>query len=242
MYCWHCGAKLPSVAASCFRCGQSQAPEAVFDPAARGIAPEGWSWSRSGVAIPPPPPTGNPADDPPRSITVPWIPPSAPASPASSPVAAPDPDRLNPIVGTLAIGCGLLVVAGSFGPWVTAHFRFLGSIQINGFQVDGRVTAWCGIAAVTCLLLLLVAPRRRALLSTIATVAFFCAAVIGASDWTSVSESLRELRASGDIALLRAEIGWGLRAVTFGGIGGTLLAVLQSMQGRMGRRARRRSA
>lgn len=239
MYCWHCGTKLPSVAAFCYRCGQSQAPDAVFDPAVRGIAPDGWSWSHLGATSTPP--TSTASSDPPPTVTIPWSGPNTEASAASRPAPAPVPDRLNPIGGILAIGCGLLVVAGSFGPWVTAHFRFLGSIQINGSQVDGRVTAWCGVAAVTCLLLPLVAPQRRGLLSTIATIAFFCAAVIGASDWTSVSESLRELRASGDIALLRAEIGWGLRAVTFGGIGGTLLALMQWMHARAARRARRGS-
>ena len=67
-------------------------------------------------------------------------------------------------------------------------------------------------------------------------ISFFLAAVIGASDWTTVSQNLRELRESGEIGLLRAEIGWGLRAVTFGGAGGTLLAVLQYMHARATRR------
>lgn len=239
MFCWHCGTNLPSVAASCYRCGQSQDPDATFDASARGIAPDGWSWSRPGAVVSNVAET--PADTPPITITVPWTAPATRPIPANRAETESVPDRLNPIVGMLALGCGLLVVAGSFGPWVTAHFRFLGSIQINGSQVDGRVTAWCGIAAVTCLLLLLVAPKRRGILNTIATIAFFCAAVIGASDWTSVSESLRDLRASGDLALLRAEIGWGLRAVTFGGIGGTLLALLQWTQARAARRTRGRS-
>lgn len=234
MFCWHCGTNLPSVAAFCYRCGQSQAADAVFDPTAIGIAPDGWPWPRQ--------PTARERDavaaaTDVTAITAPITVSLDPETPAPTAPAASVPGDLNPLVNILAIGCGLVVVAGSFGPWVTAHVRFLGSIEIRGSEVDGRITAWCGVAAVTCLLLLLVAPHRRGLLSTVAMIAFFLAAVIGASDWTSVSQSLRELRESGDMGLLRAEIGWGLRAVTFGGAGGTLLAVLQYMHSRSSRRS-----
>ncbi len=233
MFCWHCGTKLPSVAAFCYRCGQSQAADAVFDPAAQGIAPNGWTWPSQPTSAErdvAPPAIDAPAAAAP--ITVSLHPaPTAPATPVGS--ASND---LNPLVNLLAIGCGLIVVAGSFGPWVTAHVRFLGSIEIRGSEVDGRITVWCGTVAVACLLLLLVAPNKRGLLTSVAMVSFFMAAVIGASDWTTVSENLRELRESGEIGLLRAEIGWGLRAVTFGGAGGTLLAVLQFMHARATRR------
>lgn len=232
MFCWHCGTKLPSVAAFCYRCGQSQAADAVFDPTAQGIAPDGWPWSNQPST---PQPDAVAASD--ASAAIPSSTTSLATTPQATGVpAAPAPGNLNPLVNVLAIGCGLIVVAGSFGPWVTAQVRFLGSIEIRGSEVDGRITAWCGIAAVTCLVLLLVTPAKRGLLSTIATFFFFVAAVIGASDWTSVSESLRQLRESGDLGLLRAEIGWGLRAVTFGGAGGTLLAVLQFMHARALRR------
>jgi hypothetical protein len=229
MFCWHCGTKLPSVSAFCYRCGQSQAADAVFDPAAQGIAPNGWPW---------PSRQSSPEHDAAAADASAAIAPiTVSLEPVSDAPPAAAPRDLNPLVNILAIGCGLIVVAGSFGPWVTAHVRFLGSIEIRGSEVDGRITVWCGVAAVTCLLLLLVAPNKRGLLSTVATIAFFLAAVIGASDWTTVSQSLRELRESGDLGLLRAEIGWGLRAVTFGGIGGTLLAVLQYMHTRATRRS-----
>jgi hypothetical protein len=234
MFCWHCGTKLPSVAAFCYRCGQSQAADAAFDPRAQGIAPDGWPWPNR---------PSTPQSDSAAAVDAPIAPTTTALKPPALPSAQPaaiEISELNPLVNILAIGCGLIVVAGSFGPWVTAHVRFLGSIEIRGSEVDGRITAWCGIAAVTCLLLLLVAPTKRSLLSTIAMLAFFVAAVIGASDWTSVSESLRELRESGDLGVLRAEIGWGLRAVTFGGAGGTLLAVLQYMHARALRRATNR--
>lgn len=236
MFCWHCGTKLPTVAAYCYRCGQSQAADAVFDPTAQGIAPDGWPWSNQ----PPAPQRGAAVAENVDDVTAPITVSLRPPIPATAVPAAPVLRELNPLVNVLAIGCGLIVVAGSFGPWVTAHVRFLGTIEIRGSEVDGRITAWCGVAAVTCLLLLVVAPNRRTLLSTVALLSFFVAAVIGASDWTSVSESLRELRESGDISLLRAEIGWGLRAVTFGGAGGTLLAVLQYMHARAMRRASNR--
>lgn len=227
MFCWHCGTKLPSVAAYCYRCGQSQAAGAVFDPAAIGIAPDGWPSPRQQ--------SSSERDEAAATDAAAVAAPIALSLDPETPVAV-APGDLNPLVNILAIGCGLIVVAGSFGPWVTAHVRFLGSIEIRGSEVDGQITAWCGVAAVSCLLLLLVAPHRRGLLTTVAMIAFFLAAVIGASDWTSVSQSLRELRESGDMGLLRAEIGWGLRAVTFGGAGGTLLAVLQSMHTRAIRR------
>ena len=52
-----------------------------------------------------------------------------PCEPVSDAPPAAAPSELNPLVNILAIGCGLIVVAGSFGPWVTAHVRFLGSMR-----------------------------------------------------------------------------------------------------------------
>jgi hypothetical protein len=131
----------------------------------------------------------------------------------------------------LALLCGVAVVAGSLGPWVTAHVVLREPIRYHGSDGDGRVTLWCGLAALLCVAVLLVSPHRGAL-GILAAGAFFLAALIGISDWSNIVDHFDGLRRVGESALLRAEIGWGLQAVTFGGVAGTILAMIQAIQAR----------
>lgn len=220
MYCWHCGTKLPSAALFCYRCGQSQAVDAAFDSEARPVAPNGWPW-----------PARTPSDEAGEGPGAPEVAPPKQAEPVLAATASRAPSRL---AGILGIGSGAAVVAGSFGPWVVAHVRILGRIEVNGSEGDGQVTFWCGAVAVALLALLLASPHRS-VLGMLAAGAFFLAGLIGVADWSSVSDSLRELReasnASG-LGLLRAEVGWGLQLVTFGGLSGTVLALVQALLAR----------
>ena len=234
MYCWYCGTKLPGAAAFCYRCGQSQDESAAYDPDAKPLAPDGWPWSPSRPTEEGPAPTTNSNDEPtgpasPPLTVVVEVPESAGAR---SPAARSDGDGLVPppsrVAGVLGIVCGLLVVAGSLGPWVTTRIVPRDPIAIHGIEGDGRFTLWCGLAAVICLVAQIAAPRRIGF-GVVAAGAFFLAALIGVADWTNVSDHLGRL---GPSTPLEAEISWGLRAVTIGGLLGSVLAAAQAVQSR----------
>jgi hypothetical protein len=161
-------------------------------------------------------------------VTEPVI--AGPAQPADSRSAV-QPRPPSQVAGLLGIACGLLVVAGSLGPWVTTRVGLGDPIAIHGSEGDGRFTVWCGIAAVIGLALLIAVPSRPGF-GVAAAGAFFLAALIGIADWTNVNNRLDELARLGSASLLKAEIGWGLPAVTLGGLAGTVLAVAQVLQSR----------
>jgi hypothetical protein len=69
-------------------------------------------------------------------------------------------------------------------------------------------------------------------LGILAAGSFFLAALIGISDWSNIVDHFDGLRRVGTSAPLRAEIGWGLQAVTFGGVAGTICAMIQAIQAR----------
>jgi hypothetical protein len=239
MFCWYCGTKLPGAAAFCHRCGQSQAADAEFDPQAVAVAPGGWAWSGSAADL-----DGSltanldPAvfdtADPDLAVAV-----AVPLSGVGPPPAEVDPafgagaraSAPSRIPGLLGIACGAVVVAGSLGPWLTAHLVLRGPVHFSGADWDGKLTLGCGLAAVTCLIALVAAPRHGAL-GVVAAGAFFLAAMVGIADWSNARENLGELRDVGENVLLRWEIGWGLQAVTFGGLAGSLLAMAQALQAR----------
>jgi hypothetical protein len=237
MYCWYCGTKLPGAAAFCHRCGQSQAPDAAFDPTVRPPAPDGWSWQSNAPPAETPTDEADPTVEPPPVVLVEVAPFDAEGEPASSATGAAErrvtassalPSR---IAGLLALLCGVVVVAGSLGPWASGHNVPRGSIQFHGLDGEGRVTLWCGLAALVCVAGLLVSPRRGSL-GVLAAGAFFLAALIGISDWSNIVEHFDGLRRFSESARLRTEIDWGLRAVTFGGLAGTFLAMVQAIQAR----------
>ena len=226
MYCWYCGTKLPGAAAFCHRCGQSQAEDAAFDPQAIAVAvaPGGWTWNTTSVDL----------DGSLSASPDPAVPDSAPShvdvDPAllvgARPAVAP-----SRVPGLLGIACGAVVVAGSLGPWFTAHLVLRGSVHFSGTDWDGRLTLGCGLAAVACLIALVAAPRHG-VLGVVAAGAFFLAALVGMSDWSSARAHVDDLRQLGEPALLRWEVGWGLQAVIFGSLAGTLLATAQALQAR----------
>ena len=233
MYCWYCGTKLPGAALFCHRCGQRQDDSASYDPDAQPLVPDGWPWARS---MPSDPVSAEAVESAagstevgaaPLTVLV-ELPPAnrseaAPAAAVSGQAAGP-----SRIAGVLGMLCGLLVVAGSLGPWVTTQVFPREPIAIHGVEGDGRFTLWCGLAAVICLVALIASPRRGGL-GVVAAGALFLAALIGIADWTNVSEHLGRL---GPQTRLEAEIGWGLQAVTIGGLVGSLLAAIQALLAR----------
>jgi hypothetical protein len=243
VFCWYCGTKLPGAAAFCYRCGQSQAPDADYDAEATPLAPGGWTWKQAAPTNEPAPeaeaetllPASQPPGVPTVLVEVPKSRHQLPLRPGQAEVAGTEPASASPapsrLPGILALGCGLAVVAGSFGPWVVAYHLLREPVRLDGADWDGRVTLWCGLAAVFCLILLLTSPRRG-VLGVLAAGAFLLAALIGIADWADANERLGTLRRIEGTSPLRWEIGWGLQAVTFGGVGGTILALAQALQAR----------
>ena len=241
MYCWYCGTKLPGAAAYCHRCGQSQHDSAMYDPAARPLVPDGWPWSTAPTTDPPPAPTSNqpvevPAEpehaSPPLTVVVDVAETAiTELAPSAAPSATDQTESPSRLPGLLGIACGVLVVAGSLGPWVTARIVPREPVTILGSEVDGQFTLWCGLAAVICLSLLVATPSRGGL-GIVAAGAFFLAALIGIADWTNFSVRIDELTRPGAAIRLEAEIGWGLPTVTLGSLLGTVLAMTQALQSR----------
>ena len=120
-----------------------------------------------------------------------------------------------------------MVVADSLGPWITAQAAFVGSFQVSGMDGDGKISLWCGIIAIG-LLGFLVASPHSAVLGFLALLPFTISALVGYFDWNDVSSRVGEIDAN---VPLRASVGWGLQAVTFGSLAGMVFSVVQAWQG-----------
>ena len=92
---------------------------------------------------------------------------------------------------------------------------------------DGKFTLGCGIIAIVLLAFLVSTEPDNILPGVLAAVAFAKAAFIGFNDWREVNERVADIGGSP----LLASVGWGLHAVTFGGIAGVVLAAVQVAQG-----------
>jgi hypothetical protein len=216
MYCWNCGTKLPENAGFCFACGKSQAEE----------GPESAGDAESGrVTTLPPFEHASTV----RAASAPRI-----ATPLSDWRSLPDgqlrsrSDVPNVIAGFLALGAAVLVIVGSFGPWVTVSV-FMGTIEANGMDGDGKITLWCGIGAAVLLAVYLFSEAHPTWTAFLATVVLLIAGVIGAMDWTDINDRLA-FADQEDLAIdVFARVGWGLQVMTIASFAGALLASIQGI-------------
>ena len=110
-----------------------------------------------------------------------------------------------PLVLVLALIAAVVVVVGSFGPWIKLGLVYLGPLAHDGD--DGIITLIAGIAASVLLL-----PAGIAVLPSwhrvaLAGIALVLAALTGITDWDGLDNG-------------EARAGWGLIAVTAGGVVG----------------------
>ena len=115
-----------------------------------------------------------------------------------------------PLVLVLALIAAVVVVVGSFGPWIKLGLVYLGPLAHDGD--DGIITLIAGIAASVLLLpagiAVLPSWHRVALAGIVlAGIALVLAALTGITDWDGLGNG-------------EARAGWGLIAVTAGGVVG----------------------
>ena len=139
------------------------------------------------------------------------------------------------VAGWMAIAAALVVIAGSFGPWIAARIAGPGDSVIHevvkkGSDGDGWITAGLAIAAV----LLLVARKGGKLGRWSSWVAFsllFLVTAVGIIDWIYVRYQADR------ITLIRQtmyfpgtlRVGWGLMAAVAGGFIGSALTFVHAL-------------
>jgi hypothetical protein len=213
VYCWYCGTKLPVNAGFCFSCGKSQTEDALetTDPAGPASSHHPLPTTASPLPPPPAPRIATPLSD--------WrSPPEVPPGPT--------PSAPNRVGGYLRLGAAVLVIVGSFAPWVSVSV-FFGTIQVNGMDGDGKVTIWCGLGAAALLAFHLFSGSHPAWPPFLAACVFLLSGIIGTYDWSNINDLLE---ASGqedlDFGVL-ARVGWGLQVMTIASFVGTFFAGLQ---------------
>jgi RNA polymerase subunit RPABC4/transcription elongation factor Spt4 len=131
------------------------------------------------------------------------------------------------VAAYVAIVASLAVIVGSIGPWATVTAAFFGQIEVGGLSGDGKLTVWGGVIA-GVLMLAVCANPRRAGFAVLAALSLLLVAGVGIYDWMNVSDAARE--AEGQRFAAAVGVGWGLVLVTFGGVIGTVCAIVQAMQ------------
>lgn len=248
MFCAECGTHLPNTAKFCLECGHKRESPAADTVAAdatdleprltvdgRVIDPTRDLWGRSLPA-----PTDDAASDghsiasgadtggtshssapslrrrPVKRATVPMV--RSPRDVTHRPTydTAPECSRT---AGYLGIGASILVIIGSLGPWAT-----LGMLEVSGTRGDGQLSLIAGILAAAFLAATIFGSSVGGGRATIAAIALAGAGAIGVYDWQNISGVVD----SQETSLFRASVGWGLPAVTIGGVGGAILALIQA--------------
>ncbi len=120
------------------------------------------------------------------------------------------------------------MIIGSFAPWVTMTI-FIGSIEVNGMDGDGKITLCCGIGAVALLAVHLFAGSHPTWTAFLATAVLLLSGIIGAVDWSDLNDLLAT-SGEEDIDLgVLARVGWGLQVMTIASFAGALLAGIQGI-------------
>ncbi len=139
-----------------------------------------------------------------------------------------EPEPPNRIAGFLGIGAAILVIVGSFSPWVTVSV-FFGTVEVNGMDGDGKITLGCGLGAMVLLAVHLFARSHPTWTAFLATAAFLLSGIIGAADWSDLNDLLATSNEDDlDFGVL-ARVGWGLQVMTIASFAGALLAGIQGI-------------
>lgn len=117
-------------------------------------------------------------------------------------------------LGLIACAGALLLLLGSFLPWVTVRSIF-GSFSVNGLDGDGMITA--GAGALALILLILGTTTRTKVLFVLGAIASGIGAAVAVYDIINVSN---EISGSGLDGAVRAEVGIGLYLCAIGGVVG----------------------
>src|SRR4051794_33541752 len=130
-----------------------------------------------------------------------YLPPPPPPPPPPAPTVGNAVSALS-VQAALALLGGIIMVAGSLGPWATAGF-----ISISGTQGDGKITLVAGAAAII-FTVLMSAHKGGALSAAMAVLAALVGGGAGVVDLKNVQNKLQGLGVG--------SVGWGLYAVIAG--------------------------
>jgi len=131
-----------------------------------------------------------------------------------------DVSRTIPALPLVASVCALLAIVGSMGPWARALF-----VTKNGTDGDGVLTLLLGIAALVVSGVRTARPDQWRRAGWVAVVSFGLAALIGAYDWSNVSDVAGQ---TGGLV----EVGWGLVVMTLAAVAGGVCALIDMVRAR----------
>ncbi len=117
-------------------------------------------------------------------------------------------------LGLIACGGALLLLIGSYMPWVSVRSIF-GTFSVNGMDGDGKLTAAAG--ALALILLIIATTTRSRTLFVLGALACGGGAAVAIYDIVNVSS---EIAGSGLDGGVRAEVGIGLYVCALGGLAG----------------------
>lgn len=133
----------------------------------------------------------------------------------------------NPVVpGAIMAGLGgLLIVLGSFLPWLTATAPFIGTVNVNGMQDggDGVITLVLGVITILIAATQLAATKMPALLWRSSIITGVITGAVAIYDFNSVQQRITELKtmakAPGELSFdipVVASVGTGIWALFVG--------------------------
>jgi hypothetical protein len=156
--------------------------------------------------------------------------------PAAQPPSSPPPAGLvrNQIVpGATMIGLGgLLIVLGSFLPWLTATAPFVGTISRNGMEGgDGIITLILGVVTILIGVSQLTATRLPALLQRSSIVTGVITGAVAIYDYVDVQRRIEDVKEQTE--LVSASVGAGIWTLIVGAIlaivGGVVVRMCPSL-------------
>ena len=135
----------------------------------------------------------------------------------------------NPVVpGAIMTGLGgLLIVFGSFLPWLTATAPFIGTINVNGMQGggDGVITLVLGVITILIAATQLTATKMPALLWRSSIITGVITGAVAIYDYNAVQQRITELKtavkATGELSFdipVAASAGTGIWALFIGAV------------------------
>jgi hypothetical protein len=154
-----------------------------------------------------------------------------PTPQAPSPPPAPSGLMRNPVVpgATMTLIGGVLIVLGSFLPWLTATAPLVGTISRNGMEGgDGVITLILGVVTILIGVTQLTATNLPTLLQRSPIVTGAITGIVAVSNYLNVQQRIEDVREESE--LIAASVGAGIWTLVVGAVlavvGGVLVRKL----------------
>jgi hypothetical protein len=161
-----------------------------------------------------------------------WQPPAQPSPPAQpTPPTPPAGLAQNPIVpgATMTVLGGLLIVLGSFLPWISLTAPFIGTVTRNGMEGgDGIITLMLGVVTILIGVTQFTATRLPGFLHRSSIVTGAITGAVAIYDYLDVQRRIEDAKEQSE--LIAASVGAGIWTLIVGAvlaiIGGVLIRKL----------------